>query len=83
MEDQNRNSPLDNLKVEDPGGMNSQIPSIRAAERLARKRLERFLSWLFIIDFLGKWRYSLSLSLCDATALTNGGIAAHLLIFSW
>jgi hypothetical protein len=26
---------------------------------------------------------SLSLSLCDATALTNGGIAAHLLIFSW
>jgi hypothetical protein len=25
-----------------PGGMNSQIPSTRAAERLARKRSERF-----------------------------------------
>jgi hypothetical protein len=44
MEDQNRNSPLDNLKVEDLGGMNSQIPSICVAERFARKRLERFLS---------------------------------------
>jgi beta-carotene 3-hydroxylase len=42
MEDQNRNSPLENLKAEDPGGMNSQIPSIRVTERLARKRSERF-----------------------------------------
>jgi hypothetical protein len=80
MEDQNRNSPLDNLKVEDPGGMNSQIPSIRAAERLARKRLERFLSWLFIIDFLGKWRYSLSLSLY--VMLQRWQMVELLLIFS-
>jgi hypothetical protein len=44
MEDQKRNSLLENLKEEDPGpgGMNSQIPSTRAAERLARKRSERF-----------------------------------------
>jgi beta-carotene 3-hydroxylase len=44
MEDQKRNSPLENLREEDPslGGMNSQIPSTRAAERLARKRSKKF-----------------------------------------
>ncbi|KAF5451188.1 hypothetical protein F2P56_031472 [Juglans regia] len=42
MDDQKQSSQLGNLVDEGPEGMNYQIPSERAAERLARKRSERF-----------------------------------------
>ncbi|KAG6715485.1 hypothetical protein I3843_05G234600 [Carya illinoinensis] len=42
MDDQKQSSQLGNLVDEGPDGINYQIPSVRAAERLARKKSERF-----------------------------------------
>jgi beta-carotene 3-hydroxylase len=71
MEDQKRNSLLENLKEEDPGpgGMNSQIPSTRAAERLARKRSERF-TYLVV-------------ALMSSLGITSMAVMAVYYRFSW